>query len=387
MEQRNSVQFIILTFVISIAMIAIAFGVSTAVNAISSTEDSYFGNQTYIGPVKVDGLSREQAALILTQETESWKSEQKTVIQLILEKVKLDPSLIEFDIQTSVDQAVSGKRNPLLQSINEQSINQLVDDLALSNHDELDLEQLKEDIVEHARHLTELPKTIHLTNYFLDSTEESMIFASHSMSDEEDDVSAANWVRKHQEIVIKEDAVFSLNELFLNQPDGLHSAQFQNDLASMIYKSALNAPFSIVERHITTDNRYNQEVGYEAFIDAQHDLKIKNEYGKELKIVSSLVGGELTITVEGEKTPLEIQEIIGEQKVLKPRVIVYPVENYSDEYEVAGENGVQATVIRSVRVGDAAWKTYTHAVDSYFPEHERWYRVFEDENEQGQEEE
>lgn len=385
MEQRNSIQFLILTSLISILLIAIAFGVSSGVKAITGNADtSYFEKNTFIGPVKVDGLTKEQASLVLTQETESWKNNQQPTVQFLLEKVKLDFKVFEFDIQSSVSQAISGQVNPLLVSINKENVDRTMNDMGLIEGLGIEFEKFEAALLEHANNLTEVPKTIYLTNYLIEVTDKDLVYSTVTMESVSADGSFENWIRKHNEIVMEEGAVFSLNELLKNESDGLYSDEFHNNLSSALYKAALNSPFSIVERHMTTDNRFKQEVGYEAYVDVQHDLKFKNQFGSKMKIISNLDGDSLNISVVGPTSPIQIKSSKRDESTLKPRIIVYPVESLSDEYEVEGEDGIQVTVVRNVTIGDSAWKTYTHSVDSYLPTPEKWYRVFEEDQEEGE---
>ncbi|SER85802.1 VanW family protein [Psychrobacillus sp. OK032] len=380
MEQKNSLQFILLVTISSVLLFILTFGVYKVANAITNGENNsnYFDANTWIGPIAIDGLSKEQAAQLVSQKTTTWALEQNTSLQFIFEESTFTGDIIDFLIEESIQQAISGEQNPLLVELNKEKWDASFAKLGLQGYTDLiDEIRLQDDILGQASTLQSLANPIHMTQYFKEPNNDSKLIASESFTLDETSFGALSWIKKHDDLEVGTDLLFSLNELFQTDTEGLYNAQFQNEIASLLYKTALNSPFSIVERHVTTGNQYKREVGFEAFIDGNHDLVLKNEYGHSISIQSTMEGNKLTISIYSQASPIEVLATIDEQKELTPRVIIRPIELDQQERKVPGKNGTQARVKRVVLLHDSPWKTYDISLDSYLPVHEVWYKFNE----------
>ncbi|MEK3981049.1 VanW family protein [Psychrobacillus sp. FSL K6-2836] len=377
MEQKNSIQFFLLVAGVSLFLFVVTFGLYSVANAFTDEGGSkgYFDENTWIGPILVDGLSKSQATQLLTQETSDWSINLQSSLQFIFEESNLNVDIVNFLIKESIDQAVSGEHNSLFTQINQEAWETSISNLQLDGYRELiDESRIQQHILDSAANLTIIDKPIHITRYFKSQSDEKMLLVKESISLDGSSFGIESWIEKHSEVEVKADQVFSLNELVLSDTEGLYNAQFQNEVSSLLYKAALNSPFSILERHITTNNTFNREIGYEAFIDNTHDLLIKNEYGYPLTIESSLIGNKLTISIYSVNTPVNIHAVIDEKKELNQRVIVRPITLDQQERKVPGKNGMEANVNRIIFLDDSPWKTYDVAVDTYLPLHEVWYK-------------
>lgn len=380
MEKKNSIQFFLLVAGASLFLFVLTFGLYNVANAFTNEGGSndYFEEDTWIGPILVGGLSKKQAIQLLTQETSDWSINQQSSLQFIFEESKLNEEIMQFLLDESVEQAVSGQQNLLFTQINPEEWEAAISNLQLDGYRELiDENRLQQYILDSAANLTILENPIHIPEYFKSESNEKTLMVSESIHLDKTSFGLESWIEKHSEIEVKVDQVFSLNELLLSDTEGLYNAQFQNEVSSLIYKVALNSPFSILERHITTNNEFNSEIGYEAFIDKTHDLRVKNEYGFPLTIESNVIGNELTVSIYSKNTPLKIQTVIKEKKELNQRVILRPITLDQQERIVPGENGMEANVERIVFLDDSPWKTYVVTLDTYLPVHEVWYKYNE----------
>lgn len=380
MEQKNSLQFIVLITITSVLLVVLTFGIYKVANAFTNGESDarYYKANTWIGPIAVDGLSNEQAAQLIAQKTKSWALEQNTSLQYIFEESSFTGDIIDFLIEESIEQAKSGEHNPLFAKLNEANWDASFAKLGLNEYiDLIDKKRLEGYLVEQASTLRTLSNPIHVTNYFRETTADKQMLSSELISLNTSSFGASSWIKKHGTIEIEADQTFSLNELFQGDTEGLYNAQFQNELASLLYKTALNSPTSIVERHITTNNQYGTEFGFEAYIDGNHDLVLKNDYGYPISIQSTMEGNKLTISMHSQSTPIEVLASVDERKELTPRVIIRPIELDQQERKVPGKNGTQVRIKRIVLLNDSPWKTYDVSLDSYLPVHEVWYKFNE----------
>lgn len=381
MEKKNSIQFFLLVAGASFFLFVLTFGLYNVANAFTNEGGSndYFDEDTWIGPILVDGLSKKQAIQLLTQETSDWSINQQSSLQFVFEETKLNGEIVQFLLKESVEQAVSGEHNTLYTQINKEEWEATISYLQLDGYRELiDENRLQQYILDSAANLTILENPIHIPQYFKSESDEKTLMVSESIQLGVSSFGSSSWIEKHREVEVKVDQVFSLNELLLSDTEGLYNAQFQNEVSSLLYKVALNSPFSILERHITTNNEFNSEIGYEAFIDKAHDLRVKNEYGFPLTIESNVIGNELTISIYSENNPVKIQTVILEKKELNQRVIIRPITLDQQERIVPGKNGMEASVERIVFLDDSLWKTYEVDLDTYLPVHDVWYKYNEE---------
>jgi len=381
MEKKNSIQFFLLVAGASLFLFVLTFGLFNVANAFTNEGggNDYFDEDTWIGPILVDGLSKKQAIQLLTQETSDWSINQQSSLQFVFDETKLNGEIVQFLLDESVEQALSGEHNTLYTQINKEEWEATISNLQLDGYRELiDENRLQQYILNSAANLIILENPIHIPQYFKSVSDEKTLMVSESIQLGVSSFGSSSWIEKHGEVEVKVDQVFSLNELLLSDTEGLYNAQFQNEVSSLLYKVALNSPLSILERHITTNNEFNREIGYEAFIDKAHDLRVKNEYGFPLTIESNVIGNELTVSIYSENTPVKIQTVIKEKKELKQRVIIRPITLDQQERIVPGKNGMEANVERLVILDDSPWKTYEVTLDTYLPVHEVWYKYNEE---------
>lgn len=380
MEQKNSLQFITLITITSVLLIILTFGIYKVANAFTNGESDarYFEANTWVGPIAIDGLSNEQAAQLVAQKTKSWALEQNTSLQFVFEESTFKGDIIDFLIEESIQQAKSGKHNPLFAKLNEVNWESSFAKLGLNEYiDLIDEKRLEDYLVEQASTLQSLSNPIHVTNYLHEANMDKRMLSSESITLHADSFGASSWIKKHGTIELETDQVFSLNELLQADTEGLYNAPFENELASLLYKIALNSPTSILERHVTTDNQFGREIGFEAYIDRNHDFVLKNDYGYPISIQSTIEGNKFTISVHSKSTPIEVLAAVDEQKELTPRVIIRPIALDQQERKVPGKSGTQARMKRVVLLNDSPWKTYDVSLDSYLPVHEVWYKFNE----------
>lgn len=379
-EQKNSLQFVLLVSIMSVLLLAFIFGIYSVANAFTKNENSngYFGENTWVGPILIEGLSKEQAAQLIEQKTSEWAMHQQTTVQLVFEETALNGSIINFLTGESINQAKSGRHNPLVVQINDEIWNTIFSSLGIEEYAELiNLDDLKKQILEQAKTLQPLSNPIHLTQFFISQSEQREVLASETIALSDTSFGALSWVRKNGDLEVNVDETFSLNNIISADTEGLYNAQFQNELSSLLYKTALSSPMSVIERHVSTDNTFGREVGFEAFLDRNYDLVLKNEYGFPLTIETNVIGNQLTVSIYSKSIPIKVHSLVEEKKELTPRVIVRPITLDQQERKVPGKNGSQARVKRVVLVDSSRWKTLDVSLDAYLPVHEVWYKYNE----------
>lgn len=381
MEKKNSLQFFILACIIGLFLTIGSFLFSGLTNAILYPDSViHFQKDTLIGPVKVSGLNKEQTKLLLAKETATWKNQNQTDLQFIFDHALIDSSIFVFDIENMVETAKQEKQNSMVVSIDEEKWKENVLKLGYFGTEEyIDWATLKNDLLKKALQLEKISSPIHLTQYMIRYETGVSELASASMSLSASDLSATSWIRKHGTLLIEADKQFSLNDLFIDDPDGLYSDQFKTVLASTIYKASLESPVQIIQRQTSVRNHFNIQDGFEAYVNKSNDFIINNSYGYPLTLISKIEGNRFIVSMVGPLLGIEINLDPLQRKILPFRVQIQTIERMLPENTQAGIEGVEVEVARTLYVDNEKKKTYHVSKDLYFPVHEVQFRHEESE--------
>lgn len=376
MENRNSLQFFTLACIVGIILSIGTFSFSSLINAVIQPESySHFEEGTWIGPVDVSGLSKEQTTQLLAKDTANWKRQNQFLSQFLFEQAHMNSNVFTFNLIASVDNARQGKRNQIVVSIDEDEWTRHLSEMGfIGTEQAIDWEAIRNDLLLQAQQLESISESIYFTVYMTRSQTGVSKIAETSMSVPSSDMSLSNWIRKHDTLVVEKGQRFSLNTIFESDPSGLYSDAFKTILASTLYKAALESPFHIVERQISVSNPYNIQEGYEAFIDSDRDLVLQNVYGFPLTIKTESSGNQLVVSITGPMLGVEIDVNPLQRKILPYRVQIQTIDRNLPEKTDKGIEGIEVEVSRSVFVNGENQHTYLVSKDLYFPVHEVQYR-------------
>lgn len=376
MAQKNSLQFFILSLIVGIILLAGTFSFTNLTKAVLNPDSfTHFKEDSWIGPIDVSGLDKEQSLQLLSKKTNEWKQKNPMTSQFLFESAKLDPETLTFDVHGSINSALNGQKNQLQVTVNENLWNDHLLELGFTGQEDIiDFVTLKQDILSYASDLKSDSENIILTSYINRHEIGVSEIAQASMPFSLSDASISSWIRKHSTILVEPNQSLSLNEIFNSEPDGLFSDEFKTILASTIYKSALESPFLILERHISQTNPFEIQAGFEAFIDENKDFVIENVYGFPLTIETTQSVNQLVIKISGPDVGIEVDLDPLERKVLPYRVQIQTIEKSVPQKTDKGIEGVEVNVSRTVFLNRERKATFHVANDLYFPKHEVQYR-------------
>lgn len=376
MAQKNSLQFFILSLIVGIILLAGTFSFTSLTKAVLNPDSfTHFKENSWIGPIDVSGLDKEQSLQLLSKKTNEWKQKNQMASQFLFESAKMDPETLTFEVQSSVNTALNGKKNELQVTLNGNLWNGHLLELGFTGQeDTIDFVTFKQDILSFAHGLQSNSGNFNLTSYINRKQTGVFEIAQATTSLSLSDASASSWIRKHSTILVEPNQSVSLNEIFISEPEGLYSDEFKTILASTMYKAALESPFQIFERHISQTNPFKIQAGFEALIDENKDFVIENVYGFPLTIETTQSGNQLIVKISGPDVGIEVDLDPLERKVLPYRVQIQTIEKSVPQKTDKGIEGVEVNVSRTVFLNREKKATFHVANDLYFPKHEVQYR-------------
>ena len=375
MRNRNSLQFFTLACIIGIILSIGTLSFSSLTNAVIEPNSDYFEEGTWIGPVNVSGLNKNQTTQLLAKETATWKQQNQVLSQFIFEQAPMNSEVFTFDLISMVEKAKQGQRNQIVVSINEEEWTRHINELGfLGSEEGVNWKAIRSDLLLQAQTLEPISEPLYFTTYMTPNQTGVSTIAQATMLVPLSDTSLSSWVRKHETLVVEKGQRFSLNTVFESDPTGLYSEAFKTILASTLYKAALESPFDIMERQISVSNPNNIQEGFEAFIDSDSDLVLQNVYGFPLTIQTESSGNELIVSVIGPMLGVNIDVNPLQRKVLPYRVQIQTIDRHLPETTEKGDEGVEVEVSRIVSVNGENQQSYFVARDLYFPVHEIQYR-------------
>ena len=376
MEHKNSLQFFILASVFGLVLLVGTLSFSGLTNAfLNPSSANHFKEDTWIGPIEVSGLNKEQATQILEKEIAEWKQQNQIRSQFLFEEELMDTSIFTFEVDRMIETAEQGQHNTMLVTINEEGLGQHLAELGfLGSEEMIDWSTFRSDVLMQAQKLNSIIDPLNLTTYIKRTQTGVSEMAVASMSFPISDSSALSWIRKHDLILIEANQTFSMNSIFESEPEGLYSEEFKTILASTIYKAALESPFQITQRQTSTENPFHIQTGFEAFVNNNNDLVLKNVYGFPLAIKTATTGNQLVVSITGPSLGIEIILNPLQRKVLPYRVQIQTVERPTPMTTIKGKEGLEVTVTRTVFINGEKFASHHVSNDLYFPSHEVQYR-------------
>ncbi|MBB6177433.1 vancomycin resistance protein YoaR [Anoxybacillus tengchongensis] len=217
-----------------------------------------FAEGTMIGPIDVSNRSYEEAREQMSQKVNEWK--QSATMTLVLEgkKVTVQTNHFTFHIEESMKQAVSGKRTPLLVSVDTKALQDAISSLNASS-DWLDVEKMKKQLEQAAASLTSTQ--LSLVQYVREDMQQQTIL-SQAVIPLHEELRAMSQTT----IVVEPKQMFSVLDFFKKQGMGL-SKEAMTLFASVLYEAIVPTNFEIVERHTSTVLPNGVKAGFEAAVE------------------------------------------------------------------------------------------------------------------------
>lgn len=332
-------------------------------------EEDTYTDQTYIGSILVEGLTKQEARIKLETETSNWQQSSNLVLSYSDEEVMIPSEIIHFFMEDSITGAENGVSNPLLSEVDSKQLGHLLSQiLSKELMDLVNVDELKVEIENSVRLLQKEKQIIPLVSFMPELSEE--ILSSTVM-----DASFISELAEPISVQIDPKRKFSfLEDLASQYPTW--SDERLTTIASALYEASLDTNLQVIERQTSKNRPIGIKLGLEAKIKRDTiDFSLKNPNDFPLQATfQSLKNGELKVSIKGyplsKKYNIRVVEVKHEnEEESRYRTIVqYSYHDINEYTKQIGKNDEQATIYRDIydANGDKI-ETETISEDYYFP--------------------
>ncbi|PLR93707.1 G5 domain-containing protein [Bacillus sp. T33-2] len=269
MGKRQGFRVSLVLMIASVFIFSFSHFGSMAYGSLSLKADT-FPENTFIGTVDVAGKTESEAKRLLTEKTETWRSNSSYELVYKEKSIVFNLANFVFNIDHSVASAHSGNNNPLDVKLVPGSLDEILGELSPNLVEKrLDEGKLAEDMLQKALKL-EPGKTVYNLDKVI-SSEGQRALASAAMQLSEEDYGAEEFASSFPSVKIEPFSQFSVQNMI--KEAGLNlSPNVLGALASGIYKTILPTNFTVVERHISSELPGYAEAGFEVRVDIGREL-------------------------------------------------------------------------------------------------------------------
>ena len=250
-----------------------------------------FAEGTMIGPVDLSNCSREEAYERMNEKVTEWK--QSATIKLVLEKKEatVQTDYFSFHIEESMKQAVSGKRTPLLVSVDGQALQDAISSIGASS-DWIDVEKVKNQLEQTAASLTSAQ--LSLQQYVREDMRQETVLSQATIPSHEELRAISQTT-----MTIEPKQVFSVLDFFKKQGLGI-SKEAMTLFASALYEAIIPTNFEIVERHTSAVLSNGVKAGFEAAVEQnKRDFIFFNPNDRAYTFEWKMEGDRMQVTLIG----------------------------------------------------------------------------------------
>lgn len=311
-----------------------------------------FALNTKIGPINISDMSEEEAVSKLIEEEDNWRKNAKLSLHYKEKESFLQLDIFKFENETSLKNAIAGKESPLFVTLDEKSLSNILTEISPElTSSELQIEQLKEDLLIYAAKLSSGNQAIKLLDYLSGQSEE-LVTESTTQVDLENKV-LQKWVSEVPVIEIKSHSQFSMLKFIEENEMSSFDETTLSILASSIYRAVLSTNFNITERHISRELPRYSEAGFEAKIDQAKNMDFivtnpnDQDYVLEFKYSDSL----LNVSLKGSKFLYQYDVSVEDKELFKPKKIIQfdaKLPFGEVKKETSGKEGILVRVFREI---------------------------------------
>ncbi|MGG3957269.1 VanW family protein [Bhargavaea massiliensis] len=273
-----------------------------------------FAEGTMIGPIDVSNRSYEEAHEQINQKVNEWK--QSATVTLVLEgkKVTVQTNHFTFHIEESMKQAVSGKRTPLLVSVDGQALQDAISSIGASS-DWIDVEKVKNQLERAAASLTSAQ--LSLQQYVREDMQQETVLSQATIPLHEE-----LRVMSQTTIVVEPKQVFSVLDFFKKQGLGI-SKEAMTLFASALYEAIIPTNFEVVERHTSAVLSNGVKAGFEAAVEQnKRDFIFFNPNDRAYTFEWKMEGDQMQVTLIGSPFIYQYALKTGPIEYYDPKTIV-----------------------------------------------------------------
>lgn len=308
---------------------------------------------TRVANISIGDKTIDEAIKLLYAETEAWKAA-NTISFHYKDKytVNVASTLFNFDIEGAVQYAVVNQIAPLIVSINEATVNEMLNTLSSAElAAKIDRDRLYNDLQAFARSLKEEEHQVNLHDYFLPEHAEEQVIVSEAYIT---NFVFSDTLKQMVSILNGTSIEPRQTTSFLTMvPESAHSHSYEMSvIATGLYQVFLETNFEVIERHISQFLPEYSDLGLEAFVSfPSHDLRVYNpnyiSYVVEMNLQSDLLHLKLT------GIPFETSYRIEKEKEqsFDPKTVLQFSANVADgqmELVSPGQPGFAVNVVRKI---------------------------------------
>lgn len=281
-----------------------------------------FSENTKIAHIDVSGKDKKEALQMLISEQEDWL--QSTNIELFYKErqEQFDFSIFQFQLEETVNKAVSGKENRCFVQINEESLDKM--QLIIGKDGQLDQQKLEKTLLSFARMFDQGPHTIRLENFLTDPLSDEDIISETTIRNEAQLQHLNRWVEEFPTIQIEPHGRLSLLQVLSDNEKQTYPTEALSTIASAMYEVLLQTNFIISERHISQQLPGYADVGFESRVDMKNklDLVVLNPNDHTYTLESHIVDQALHMTLKGPSFLYTYKIVFEDRETVKKKTIV-----------------------------------------------------------------
>ncbi|WP_053364237.1 VanW family protein [Bacillus sp. FJAT-27251] len=317
-----------------------------------SKEGDLFLEGTTIGGVNVAGKSKAESQPLVAERVQQWQADTVFELQYKEKTITVNTEFLSFNVVESVEAAQNGQANGTAVSIETKglkgAISQLSPDLIL---EEAELNMLHQEVLNYSRNLTVGSHRISVEKLLGGDNKGDDVINETTLQLDDVSVAMMDWVEGLSPIAIPANSQVSFlktieDEKLTSMPSGTMSM-----IAAGIYQTILPTNFDIIERHIGQALPDYIPLGFEAKVNADHNLDFvfANPNESDFYLELSWVHPILTIQLKGSSLlyTYEIEES-GKQS-FKPKTVIQYSPQLLPGQKTVKEQGKKGTMVKMVR--------------------------------------
>ncbi|GEN51912.1 VanW family protein [Halobacillus faecis] len=348
MKQSLNLKLLSLVVAVGMSMFLFTIGSSAAIQYV--TTGKHLPENTVIASVNVSEKSRGEAVQLLSEKVQNWKDNHSIVVKVDGKELTVDTEMIQFDVASTVEQAMNTTIRDIQVTIDESYLKDLKSYMDVSLAAEFSEGQFIETLKRDAAQMVDSPLEYVAYDFVKGNAASLYESIGGQMVVIPQEASMERAVQLFDGEEFEDGTVFSFNRL-LNR-DGIYDEVSLDVLASGIYGASVKAGMIIQERHISHRLPEYSEIGMEANVDLKQgqDLKVYNPFSGDYQLSVSVEGGNLEVQWVGYPTTSDFHVQLLDREEISPKTIIQYSSLVNDETFNLLQEGEDGQVVSVYRI-------------------------------------
>lgn len=370
MDKRWDLKFFMYLLAMALFIYGFSVGGAFAYDVVMAGPKTY-EEETMVGGVSVDGLTRTEAEDALKTRVQKWLDLHPVEVLTEEQSIILSEEFVTVDVADTLDSLKEGTVNPLSVRFNRSALEGQKEAFGEEVYDHLLLDKLTADIRSQVEVLSDKSLTYSVYDYVSSGTESLYSVIAEYNQKIPDGSDVFTYTHEVDGLVIEPKSNVSLLEQVNDVP--LQNQTALNVMASGLYGAVLQTNFDIIQRHISRHLPAYAEKGREASVNLSeaHDFVFFNPNESSYKIQFEVSEEALTVQIVGYPISREYEVLIQNEREIEPRTIIqYSPFAVGPEMKREGEKGLAYDVFREIyNQNNEAVDTEFITQDYYAPVH------------------